>query len=572
MPFYSLDVETTGLNVHLGDFAFSVQWCDEAGNAHYRDIMTEGAPELLALLADPSNEWVGHNIAFDLPFLDAYNLRPSGKVHDTMIMAHVHHCDEPSKGLKALAKKYLDRENIEEQRLEEWFMANGQRARDGRKYIMVPREIMEPYAKADVEMTMSLFQYYQKHGLLEDPVYQLEMRTLPVVIDIVRRGMKVDKEFAQREAERTAAIATALAQQAREQFGIENLASDAEISVFLFDTCKFECKKFTEKGNPRLDETALLEYPHPVVELILEYREAVKMNSTYLQPMLTKLDKEDRIHASLNQVGARTGRMSSSQPNLQNIPRSGGLVDIRNGFISRGDGWKLLLVDLSQIELRILAHYCKEPAMLDALATREGDLHAATAERMFGSREKKYRTIAKTLNFATIYGAGAKQLLRTLNKALPGAEFTLEQVKQFKRDYFGAYPMLQEFIWRVQGVVCEHGYVFDTFGRKYYCERDKAYRAVNYLIQGCSANVFKTSMSRVYEFQRSHDLRSCMINVIHDEFIFDLHDSEERLVPDIVRLIEDHTQFRVPIFANAAISSTHWSAKKDYSIVQAPLL
>lgn len=567
---YSLDVETSGLSPYLGDRPFLVTWATEDGsNAAFigQDDLTQ-----LTFTLDKQNEFVFHNAAFDIPMLAQYGLVPCGTLHDTLIAAHVYNPLEPNKSLKALAKKYLKRENVEEQKLEEWFCKNKMRGKDSREYIKVPAEIIVPYAKADVEMTLGLFNFYKSHGVIDDQIYKLEMQLLPVCIDIVKRGMKVDIAFAKREARRTSEIASALGERLRTEFQLENPGSEAQLADLLFKRSGLECKKLTDKGNPRLDEAALLEYEHPAIEPVLEYREAIKMNSTYLQPMINKLDKEDRLHASLNQTGARTGRFSSSNPNLQNIPRSGGLVNVREGFATRGEGWDLFLVDLSQIELRVLAHYSKEPAMLDALRTREGDLHAATAKLLFSSEEKKYRTIAKTLNFATIYGAGAKQLLRTLSRSLPDAGFTLDQVKSFKSEYFRAYPAVREFIWKVEGFIRERaatnpdrvGWIADVYGRKYFCEADAAYRAVNYLIQGCSANLFKTSMIKVFAFLQERKARSGLINVIHDEFIFDLHESEHGLVPEIVGLIEDLTKFRVPIFSNAFISHTNWAAKQAF--------
>jgi DNA polymerase-1 len=476
-----------------------------------------------------------------------------------MIAAHVHNSQEPSKGLKALAKKYLNRENKEEQRLLEWFANNGMRAAEKREYIKVPEEIIVPYAKADVEMTLGLFEFYRDLGVIDDPTYKLEMQLVPIVMNIVRRGMKIDKEFAQAEALRSTARVIDLLFQAKEKYNIDNLGSAAQVSKVLVDAGVKVTE--TEKGNPALDEISLATYDHPIVSIVQEYRELIKLNGTYLQPMLFAVDAEGVLHASLNQVGTRTGRFSSSNPNIQNIPRSDSAVDVRKGFVTRGPDFSLLLVDLSQIELRILAHYCQEPIMLDALRTRKGDLHAATAELLFGSSEKRYRTVAKTLNFATIYGAGATQLAESLNKAIPGTGFTLDQAKEFKARYFAGYPKLREFIWAVENKIRRAGEVFDVYGRRYKCEPDVAYRAVNYLIQGCAAGVCKKSMVVLDTLLRGK--KSGLINIIHDEFIFDLHADDTELIPEIIKIIEGHDNFRVPIFANASISETNWADKHD---------
>lgn len=477
-----------------------------------------------------------------------------------MIAAHIYNPDEPSKGLKALAKRYLNRENTEEQKIEAWFDAHGMRSKDTRKYNKVPRELMEPYARADVEMTMGLFKFYQRKGVIDDPVYKMEMRVLPVVVDIVRQGMRVDRGYVQDRAVWSASRVLELSELARTTYGIENLGSNKQLSDYLFGAAGLTCGVRTDKGNPCLDDVELQKYDHPIVQIVQDYRELTKLNGTYLQPMLEKTDKEGILHANLNQVGARTGRFSSSNPNIQNIPRSDGAIDIRRGFIAKNDHG-LLLVDLSQIELRVLAHYCKEPVMLEALSTRDGDLHAATAQLLFGSAEKKYRTVAKTLNFATIYGAGSRQISESLNKALPGQGITVAQAAEFKSNYFKSYPALQEFIWKVEDVIRRRGYVVDVYGRKFPCDPAFAYRAVNYLIQGCSAGIFKKSMISLH----SHliPLKSRLSNVVHDEFIIDLHNNEHSEIKKLVAIIEDHHEFRVPIFANAFFSATSWDAKKE---------
>lgn len=563
----AVDTETTGLNPHLGDYAFMATWAHEDCSSNAVFLRHDDLTPFSALVLNPEVEVVGHNLGFDVAFLEHYGLRPCGTWHDTMIAAHVFNSSEPSKGLKALAKKYLKRENTEEQRLEEWFMKNGMVSRDNRKYIEVPAEIIVPYAKADVEMTMQLFQFYKRQGVIDDPIYKMEMQVLPVVVNIVRSGMRVDKQYAKEKAMWATARVQELLSRAKSDFNIENLGSNQELGRLLFDKAKLECKIYTPKGTPCLDEVALQEYDHPIVPLVTEYRDMVKTCSTYLTPMLERTDAEGRLHSSLNQVGARTGRMTSSNPNLQNITRSGGEIDIRRCFIP-ADGFKLFFIDLSQIELRVLAHYCKDEVMLTALQPRSGDLHTATAQMLFNKTEKKYRTIAKTINFATIYGAGIARLTESLNKALPEMQLTDSQVRQFKAQYYAGYPGLQNFIWRVEDLIRKRGYVKDVFGRKYPCEADVAYRAVNYVIQGCSAGIFKTALIKLDEYLRQNNLKTRLINLIHDEFIFELHESEMEIMPRLQEIVEDFHQFRVPIYANAALSQHSWADKEELQLLK----
>lgn len=578
---YAIDCETTSLSPHTGGRAFLITWCDEQGKTGYCQPGIDSMLAITLLMVNPDNEWVGHNLQFDLAFLAQYGLVPAGKLHDTLIAAHMHNPLEPTKALKALTKKYLGRENKEEAALNDWFNANGMKAAAKREYIKVPFEIMLPYALADVEMTMQLWRYYKGLKVTDHPVYRSECDLIPVVVDIVKQGMKVDTAFAKAEAERTTTRAVELFRQATELYGIENIGSNDQLAEYLKkEVIEKQGKNLHDypiteasKDNPTqvptlsMDAIALQEYDHPIVPIVLEYRDLIKMNSTYLQAMLNLTDKEDVLHASLNQTGARTGRFSSSNPNLQNIPRSGGVVDVRRGFVCRSANHKLLLIDLSQIELRVLAHYCQDPAMVAPLQDRTGDLHVATAQLMFGEVTKQYRTIAKTLNFAVIYGAGAKKLRDTLNRALPDANFTLEQTNDFKHKYYKGFPEVQGFKWKIERLVTQRagknkeriGYVDGLSKRRYYCEADAAYRILNYLVQGESAMFFKRKMLEVFQFLTHR--KSKLINVIHDEMILDLHMEEEYLIPEIVSVIEDMTTYRVPIFANASISETNWADK-----------
>jgi DNA polymerase-1 len=577
--YFAIDTETTGLHPHNGDRAFLITTYNEQGEAKAYQVGIDSLVPLDLDMMNPDNQWIGHNLQFDLAFLANLGMHPAGPLHDTLLAAHIHNPLEPTKALKALTKKYLDRENKEEAAVLDWFNANGMKAAGKREYIKVPEELIIPYALADVQMTLQLWQHYKKLGVIDNKVYKFECSLIPVVVDIVRQGMKIDATFAKTEAERTSTRAVELLRQANELYTIDNIGSNEQLADYLKKEVIDKLGKNVmdypitqaSKDNPTqvpqlsMDAIALQEYEHPIIPLVLEYRDLIKMNGTYLQAMLHLTDKEGVLHASLNQTGARTGRFSSSNPNLQNIPRGGGVVDIRRGFIPRTSDHRLLLIDLSQIELRILAHYCQEPAMCAALSTREGDLHAGTAQSMFGSTEKSLRTIAKTLNFAVIYGAGSKRLRDTLNRALPDANFTLEQTAEFKSKYYATYPKVQQFKWKIEKLVIDRGnkerigYVDGFSGRRYYCETDAAYRILNYLVQGESAMFFKRKMLEIFKLLQSKQTK--LSNVIHDEFIFDLHKDEEDLIPQILSTIEDLSTYRVPIFANAAISSTCWAEK-----------
>lgn len=556
---YVLDTETTGLKHSHGHHAFAVGYSDENEEAqvYYR------GEDLPAFLCDRSSvinsECVGHNIGFDLPFLADLYLEPTGIIHDTMIAAHVYNNLEKHKDLASLAWIYCQINNREDIELDRWFDDHGYN-KDNRCYADVPLELMTPYIKADIRRTLALFKFYRSKGVIDDPAYKIEMDTVRCVSRISQRGMRVDFKLANTEFNRAIEIIADLEERAKKDYAVENIASTAQIADALFTRGGLTCTTHTAKKNVCLDETAIQKYDHPLVKMVLDHRQITKLTNTYLTAIIEK-SQNGRLYSSLNQVGARTGRFSSSDPNLQNIPRNDerAPINLRQAFIC-SENCKLLLVDLSQIELRILAHYSKEPQMIETLKDRRGDIHTTTSIQMFGEVNEELRTVAKTLNFAVIYGAGGEALVEQLNKALPTKRVTLAQAKDFKSKFFKGYPLVQQFLWDIAGRIAERGYVQGKSGRKYYCEKDKAYRASNYLIQGESAMLMKQMMCDVEAILKNFETK--LINVIHDELIFDLHNNDLVLIKDIVETIEQPTGWRVPIYANASISETSWANKR----------
>ena len=555
---YAADVETNGLRHAHGHKAFLIGYSDALGEPQVIEVGTDSTTQLLTQMLNKDNECVGHNLAFDLPFMADHNLVPVGRLHDTMIAAHVFFNLEESKSLKVLAKKYCGMENTDEQKLDEWFLINGV-SKDKRDYSKVPLALMIPYLKSDIRMTLALFNFYRKEGVIDSDAYKAEMAVLPVVTRIVARGMRIDPVYAKQEFDKAVALIADLEQRALRDYGIDNLGSNAQIADALFTRGGLKCVTFTEKKNICLDSSALSQYVHPLVEIVQKHRDVTKLCGTYLEAVLQK-SHQGRLYCSLNQVGARTGRFSSSEPNLQNIPRNdvSSPINLRKAFICESDS-KMLLIDLSQIELRILAHYAKEPAMIETLTDRAGDLHARTAIEMFGEVNKELRTVAKTLNFAIVYGAGGAALVEQLTKALPNKKISLSQAKDFKQKYLKGYPAVQSFLWAVQNTINSRGYVVGKSGRRYFCEKDKAYRASNYLIQGESAMIMKNMMCKVDALLKGK--KTHMVNIIHDEFLMRLHKDEEYLIQELLAVIEDLTTWRVPLYANAEISETNWAEK-----------
>lgn len=555
---HAIDTETTGLRHSHGDKAFAIGYSDDKEQPVAVALGMDDMVPLDAMMLCEDKEWPGHNIGFDLPFLADFQLIPKN-IHDTMIAAHVYNNLEPSYALDVLAFKYCKIPNTEDETLDKWFVDNGYN-KDNRKYIDVPWEIMAPYLKADIRRTLALFKFYKAKGVIDDPAYKTEMELVPVVAKIAARGMRVDVDYAKQQFYDASHMLAKYENIAKNVHGVENIASVQQIAEALFTRGGLKCTTFTEKGNICLDETAINKYDHPLVKIVLSHRELSKVANTYLKAII-ELNHEGRLHSTLRQVGARTSRFSSSAPNLQNIPRSSkdSLIDLRKAFIC-SERSRLLLVDLSQIELRLLAHYSKEPSMIETLQDRKGDIHTTTAINMFGEVNDEVRTVAKTLNFAVIYGAGGEALVEQLNKALPHKHISLAQAKDFKQKFFKGYPLVQQFLWDVQKRIAERGFVTGKSGRKYQCDRLFAYKASNYLIQGEAAMLMKRMMIDVEKYLSGRHTQ--LINVIHDEFLFDLYETDEDCIQGILNAIEQPEGWRVPIFANASISDTNWASKK----------
>lgn len=573
----AVDTETTGLNPYLGDRPFAITYYDDIVDPRYIAIGEDDLVAIDAALMSSSVAKVFHNAKFDIQMLMVQGMRTCGEIHDTMLMAHVFNPDEPYKALKKLAIKYLGADANEEKELQAYMRKN--KIKD---YSKVPREIMEPYAKQDVVYTMGLYKFYKEKGVLDNPTYKAEIALLRTLIDMQVRGALIDVPYCREKSawckERIAQIEA----EVEERFGAIKLNSNKQLSNFLFNDEGLTCSMYSSAGNPVLDAYNLRQYDHPIIPLVEEYRALVKVDKTYLTGIADKCDEEGVIHCDFYQVGAKTGRFSCREPNLQNIPR-GGVVDIRRAFVCRPD-YVNYYFDYSQIELRILAHYAQEEKMIDELTNPDGDLHGLTAKAIFGEDyTKEQRNIAKRLNFGIVYGIGAKHFAEVLNQT-EEANYKYSDAKRFIDRYYFNYQSVRTFTWRLQRAILNRnaedvgiqlnanalptGYVKDVYGRIYTCEKKFSYKAVNYLIQGCAAGVLKDAMVRVHELLAG--TKSSILLCIHDELVIEIHKDELDLVPDIVATMEEKEKFRVPITVNTERTLSSWDAKSSVEDETAP--
>jgi DNA polymerase-1 len=552
---FAVDTETTGFDSFNGDKPFAITTCDTKGKTQYIEIGNDDLVPIDLQLMNGQNEVVGHNLKFDLHMLYVYGMKANGTLHDTMVAAFINNTDEKNFKLKDLAKKYLKVDNDEEIKLAEYMQKH--KLKD---YSKVPRAIMEPYAVKDAIITMELFKFYRKKGITSDPVYLAEMQILKCLVAMERRGVLIDLDFCRTASDKCSKRIQEIGKVIAKDHNDINTRSPKQLADYLFHKCGLTCDYFTEKGNPAFDEWNLSKYDHPIIPLILEKRELEKINKTYLVALQEKSDDKNTVHCNFLQTGARTGRFSCSQPNLQNIPRSA-VVDVRKAFICR-EGYSNYYFDYSQIELRILAHYSREPVMVDEYNKSNPDLHSRTCEAVFGEVTKEKRTLSKNINFGIIYGMGPKKFCEMVNKQYPDFDMSYTDARSFINKYYAAYQKVRTFTWRVPQKIMDVGYVIDVFGRKYTCPRGESYKGVNYLIQGCAAGVIKKAMIDIDTLLQ--DKQSNILLTIHDELVIEIHKDEEDLIPQIRELMEDRDTFRVPILVNAEKTTTDWAQKESF--------
>ena len=558
----AVDTETTGLNPYLGAKPFAISTYGSKDLKQYIAIGEDNLVPFDLAMINPKIEKVFHNAKFDIQMLKTYGMEVKGPIHDTMIMAHIYNPDESSKQLKRLAEKYLGADAADEKALKEYMRKH----KLGMEYAKVPREIMEPYAIKDVEYTMGLYEFYKKKGVLDNPIYKMEMKLMRVLVDMQVRGTLLDLQYLTQQKNLCEARISEILAQIAIDFGEVNVLSNKQLGKFLFDDEKVQCNAYSAAGNPSLDAYNLRQYDHPIIPFVVELRETSKRLNTYIMGLLEGADTEGVIHCDFYQTGAKTGRFSCRKPNLQNIPR-GGDVDIRRAFICRPD-YTNYYFDYSQVELRVLAHYAMEPKMIEELSRADGDLHGMTAELIFGEDfTKEQRGIAKSINFGIVYGIGPKHFCEVLNEAYPESNYTYSSAKSFIDRYYHNYYEVRKFTWNVPRTILERtceddpksGYISDIFGRVYTCPKKESYKSVNYLIQGCAAGILKNAMIKVHSLLR--DTKSNILLTIHDEIVIEMHKDDEHLIKQIKKMMEDYETFRVPITCNLEKTSTHWADK-----------
>lgn len=560
-----VDTETDSVDP-LSANLVGIAMTQESHKAVYVPFNPEWNIALKQILGSSELLVISHNYKFDYTVLQRHGIELGGDIFDTMIAAYLIDSDQRLK-MDELSLRYLHYEPIPITEL----IGKGK----GQLTMAdVPIEALVPYACEDADITFRLYTIFsaklEKDGLhevafkLDFPLSRVLARMEAIGIDL---DTKLLKDFSAALSEDMLRLKSAIYDQCGEEF---NINSPAQLGNILFDKLGLPAGKKTKTGKYSTNEAVLskLAHVHKVPEQVLEYRSLAKLQSTYADALPSLLSPiSHRLHTNYNQCVAATGRLASSNPNLQNIPiRTTRSREIRKAFIAE-EGYKILSADYSQVELRIIAHISEDQDMIHAFKSGE-DIHARTAKEIFSLDSldqvtSDHRRKAKEVNFGIPYGLSTFGLAQNLG-------ISNGEAKEMIDAYFGRFPNISEYIDTAKEFVKEHGYVKTLMGRRRYLPdiesgnwnaRAFAERAaINMPIQGTAADIIKVAMLSIDQWMREENSKSRMLLQVHDELIFELHEDEKDWVPTtIVEKMEQAIELLVPLKVEWGIGD-HWLA------------
>ena len=486
-----------------------------------------------------------HNAKFDVHFLETNGVKLDRTViHDTRAMAHILEPGLPS-GLKAVGTRSIDpAAALGDRELKSVMMKNKW------DWGTIPTSVPQywQYACLDVILTSRIAEKFYPliHNSYKE-LYEVEVWNALTLVDMERRGIRVDLSFCHDNVGKISEYEVAMEQWFLDTYGLKNPRSTAQIAQVFLDA-GINLIATTKSGMWQMDEAAISHIDHPMAREILDYRGQIKIRSTYLDDFISFADG-DVLHASTNPLGARTGRMSISRPNLQNVPRSW----VRGAFIPR-PGNKLVLVDFDQIELRLLAHYAKEPSLIKAVLAGD-DLHSYVGRMVYNQAEisRAQRQVVKHANFAKIYGAGVPKFAATAGISVPDAH-------DFNEKYNNAFPAIGRWVNKITGVGNSQGKSIVTphLGRRQVVgDGEGGYKLVNYYIQGTAADVLK---QKIVELSMTPS-EQFMLFPIHDEIAFDVPEEHvEDVRHEVSEVMQDLTSFDVPLTVGSEVVD-NWGEK-----------
>lgn len=554
------DTETTGIEAMEAEIVgMSFTW--ETGKGYYVVCPPERRAEVVQdfreFFESETIEKIAHNIKYDLKIIEKYDVRVNGPLFDTMI-AHYLITPEGKHSMDYLAELYLNYKPISIETL------IGKKGKNqGNMADLDPEKVVD-YACEDSDITWQLKQIFEpeiQKPHLKDLFYDMEMPLARVLKDMEMEGIRMDVPGLALFSEELGTELEHLEKSIKELAGVSdfNLDSPKQLGEILFDVLQIDAKaKKTKTGQYKTSEDVLtkLEHKHEIIPLILNYRSLRKLKSTYVDALPKLVNKNTgRIHTSYMQTVAATGRLSSNNPNLQNIPiRTEKGREMRKAFISRDDQHTLLAADYSQIELRIIAALSGDTNMITAFKDKQ-DIHAATAAKVYNVAiedvTREQRSAAKAVNFGIIYGQSAFGLSQNLG-------ISRKEAKGLIDSYFEQYTSMKTFMSVQVDFAREHGYVETIMKRRRYLKdiqsanaivRGFAERnAVNAPIQGSAADVIKIAMINIHKRMKAESLQSKMLLQVHDELVFDVKKDEMETMEKLVKTeMETAVEMAVPL-------------------------
>jgi DNA polymerase I len=524
---------------------------------------------LVDLLTDPTVRKAGHNIKYDWQVLRGAGVELAGVAYDSMLASFVLDPGRRSHAIDNLSLEHLGRA------MQSYDDVAG-KGKTQIPFAEVPVESAARYSGADAGTVLALHEFFAPslaETAMEPLLREIEMPLVEVLTNMEWQGIAIDRELFARLGEELGADLRRLEAECAQVSGCElNINSPRQLATILFEKHQLPVLKRTKTG-PSTDADVLEQLAamgHDLPRLILEYRELQKLKSTYVDTLPQSVNRRTgRIHTSFNQTGAATGRLSSSDPNLQNIPvRTARGEAIRRGFVPRS-GWTFLVADYSQIELRIMAHLSGDPAFIEAFR-QGGDIHRQTAALIFNVPADRVtpdmRGRAKTINFATIYGQGAFALSRQLG-------ISQDEARSFISRYFERFAGVRAFLDRQIQLARERGYVETLFKRRRYIPeiRDRNFNmraygernAQNSPLQGSAADLIKLAMIRISDAIQEEGLRSRMLLQVHDELVFEVPPDEVEQMRDLVRSqMEQVVALDVPLVVDIGVGPNWLEAKR----------
>ena len=561
--YFAFDTETTSLLAHEAEligFSFALQ----ANEGFYIPIrhkeQTELNPEevtswLKKVLERNENKIIGQNLKYDISVLQKYDIKINKFCADTMLMSYAINSTATRHNLDSLAEHYLNIQTIK------YSDVMGKGTNKYKAFNEVPIKEATNYAAEDADIALQLFENFKEkldeetNNLLQEIEYPL----VHVLIDMENKGALIDTNHLKKLSNDFGSKLINLTQKIHNTSGsVFNIDSPKQLSEILFTKLKIETKglKKTSTGYYSTSESVLqkLSESNEIVKDILEYRTLAKLKNTYTDKISDICDANSRVHTSYHQGVTSTGRLSSSDPNLQNIPiKTDEGITIREAFIS-SKGTKLLAVDYSQIELRLMAHYSKDPIMLDSFRNNE-DIHKRTASEIFGVEisdvDNQMRRRAKTINFGLLYGMSSFGLSNQL-------EVSRSEADIFLNNYFERYAAVKKFMTNIVEQAKKDKFVKTLYNRKihvpnieasnYMMRQGSERAAINGPLQGSAADIIKIAMINIQNWINKSKSNIRMILQVHDELIFEVpdHFSDEDIKP-IIEVMEETTKISVPL-------------------------